>query len=152
MKRFRFSLQSVSTLRSLRELQARESLAAAIRVCEQTELALAEVRARRDLLEDLVRSGRAFTLRAAEHVAFLESLGSVRSDETAALKAVADARIVRDRRLDEYYAAARAMKVIDKLEVRARAAHRIAADREAQIALDERAGSAAARASHRYLS
>jgi flagellar export protein FliJ len=151
MKRFHFSLQSVATLRELRELRARENLAAAIRVCERTEIALADARARRDLLEDLVRSGRAFTLRAAEHVSFLGALRSATNEESAAKRAVDEAHAIRDRKLSEYYDAARALKVLSNLEVRARAAHRVAAEREEQNALDERASIAGANG-RRYLS
>jgi len=151
MKRFRFQLQSVATLRALREFRARESLALAIRVCEQAELALAEARGRRELLEELIRSGRAFTLRAAEHVTFLAALRQAAGDEAAAAQAVAQAHAVRDTRLNEYYEAARNVKVLANLESRARLAHRIAVDRAEQAALDERASVAAARA-HRNLS
>jgi flagellar export protein FliJ len=151
MKRFSFALQSVATLRELRELRAREGLAAAIRVCERTEMALADVRARRELLEDLVRSGRAFTLRAAEHVAFLCALHSAATDESTAVREVDQARTVRDQRLSDYYEAARALKVMSNLESRARAAHRLTGEREEQNALDERSSVAAARA-HRFLS
>jgi len=151
MKRFRFNLQSVATLRSLRELRARESLAAAIRVCEQVELALADAAARRELLEDLVRSGRAFTMRAAEHVAFVTALRLAAADEVAAERGVAQAHALRETRLTEYYEAARGVKVLSNLESRARAAHRLAVEHAEQTALDERASVAAARA-HRYLS
>jgi flagellar export protein FliJ len=151
MKRFRFALQSVATLRELRELRARENLAAAIRLCERTEIALADARARRELLEDLVRSGRAFTLRAAEHVAFLCALRSAADEESAAVREVDKAHAARDQKLSEYYDAARALKVLSNLETRARSAHRLACDREEQTALDERSSIAAARR-HSYLS
>jgi flagellar export protein FliJ len=151
MKRFRFALQSVATLRELRELRARESLAAAIRVCEQAELALADARGRRELIEDLVRSGRAFTQRAAEHVAFLRALRLAAADEMTARRNVEQAHSVRDQRLAEYYEASRAVKVMDNLETRARAAHRLATEHEEQTVLDERSSVAAARA-HRFLS
>jgi flagellar export protein FliJ len=135
----------------LRELRARENLAASIRICERTEIALADARARRELLEDLVRSGRASTLRAAEHVAFLGALYSASNDESAARREVDQAHATRDRRLSEYYDAARALKVLTNLEIRARASHRLAAEREEQTALDERASIAGAHV-HRYLS
>jgi flagellar export protein FliJ len=151
MKRFRFSLQSVATLRALRELRARENLAAAIRTCEQTELALSDARARRELLEELVRSGRAFTLHAAEHVAFLSALQLAAGDEATAGQAVVQAHAVRDTRLNEYYEAARNVKVLANLESRARLEHRVAVEHAEQTAMDERSSVAAARA-HRYLS
>ena len=151
MKRFSFALQSVATLRELRELRARENLATAIRVCERAEMALADARARRELLEDLVRSGRAFTLRAAEHVTFLCALHSAAKEESAAVQEVDQAHTARDQRLSDYYDAARALKVMSNLENRARAAHRLAGEREEQTALDERSSVAAARA-HRFLS
>jgi flagellar export protein FliJ len=151
MKRFRFALQSVATLRELRELRARENLAATIRLCERAEIALADARARRELLEDLVRSGRAFTLRAAEHVAFLCALHSASEEESAAGREVDQAHAARDQRLSEYYEAARALKVLNNLETHAKAAHRLACEREEQTALDERSSIAAARG-HKYLS
>jgi flagellar export protein FliJ len=148
MKRFHFSLQSVATIREMRELRARQNLAAAIRICEQTEIALADAGARRELLEDLVRSGRAFTLRAAEHVAFLCALHAAADEESAARRATDEAHAARDQRLSEYYEAARALKVLSNLETRARAAHRFACDREEQTSLDERSGIAAAGRRH----
>ena len=151
MKRFRFALQSVATLRELRELRSRENLATALRACERAEMALADARARRQLLEDLVRSGRAFTLRASEHVAFLCALHSATEEESAAVSEVDQVHVVRDRRLSEYHEAARAVKVLGNLEIRARAAHRLAGEHEEQNALDERASVAAARG-HRFLS
>jgi flagellar export protein FliJ len=146
MKRFRFNLQSVAVLRALRELRARENLAAAIRACAQTEITCAEARARRDLLEEMLRSGRAFTLRAAEHVAFLTALRRACDDEAAAERAVAEAHAVRGRRLVEYHDAARAVQVLVNLETRGRAAHRRAVEKEEQAALDEKSSGAAARA------
>ncbi len=150
MKRFHFSLQSVATIREMRELRARENLAAAIRICEQAEITLADASARRELLEDLVRSGRAFTLRAAEHVTFLCALHSATDEESAARRAADEAHAARDKRLAEYYEAARELKVLSNLETRARAAHRLACDHEEQTSLDERSGVAAA--GRRYLS
>ncbi|MDD2763102.1 MAG: flagellar FliJ family protein [Opitutaceae bacterium] len=146
MRRFRFHLESVATLRAMRELRAREHLAAAIRACEQAEADLAEASGRRILLEHLLRTGRAFTLRAAEHVAFLAALRRACDDETAAQRRVAEARAGRDRRLTEYHEAVRDVKVLGNLRTRARAAHRLALERESQTALDERASIAAARA------
>ncbi len=146
MRRFHFKLQSVAVLRSLRELRARENLARSIRTVEQALVALAEARARRDLLEDMLRSERAFALRAAEHAAFLAALHDAGTAVAAAHKAMADAVALRDRHLDEYYAAARAVKVMDNLESRARAAHRHAGEREEQILLDERSAGGARRA------
>jgi flagellar export protein FliJ len=151
MKRFCFSLQSVATIREMRELRARENLAAAIRLCEQAEMALADARARRELLEDLVRSGRAFTLRASEHVSFLCALGAATEAESAADRGVVRAHATRDQRLSEYYEAAQNMKVIGNLETRAREVHRVACDKEEQTALDERASISAA-VGRRYLS
>ena len=145
MRRFHFKLQSVAVLRSLRELRAREALARAIRAVEQSLVTLAEARARRDLLEDMLRSERAFALRAADHVAFLAALRGAGAAVATAHQAMADAVALRDRHLDEYYAAARAVKVMDNLESRARAAHHRAGEREEQVLLDERSAAAGAR-------
>lgn len=148
MKRFRFSLQSVATLRSLKELRAKEHLAAAIRALEQATLTRAKARAERAELERIMRDGRAATTTAVRHVASLDALAHACLAETAAEKALATAAAHRDDRVAEYHEAARALKAVTNLEARARDNHRRAREREEQNALDERAGLAAARAFH----
>ena len=148
MKNFRFSLQSVATLRSLKELRARENLAASIRAIEQAFLAHAQAWTHQEELEQMLRAGSSSRIRAGEQVAFLGALGVANLAETAARQALTDAGTRRDRRVTEYHEAARDLKAMAKLETKARNKHRLAVDREAQNALDERAGAAARVASN----
>jgi len=140
MKRFRFSLQSVATLRALKELRARENLAASIRAVEQALLAHAKAHTQREDLEGMLRAGRSTLIRAGEQVAFLGALAAANLAEAASRQALAEAGTQRDHRVTEYHEAARDLKSLAKLETRAREKHRLAREREEQNALDERAG------------
>ncbi len=142
MKRFRFSLQSVATVRSLKELRARENLAASLRAIEHALLAHAKARENREELEHMLRAGTSSRVRAGEQVAFLGALGVAGLAEAAARQTLATAAAERDRRVTEYHEAARDVKAMDKLEARARQRHRLAAERAEQNALDEWAGTA----------
>jgi len=116
MKCFHFTLRSVVTFQEFRQLRARENLVAAIRVSEQAEIALADAHARHDSLMDLARSGRAFALRAAEHVAFVNALRSATEDESVAEREVDRAHAARDRCLSEYFQAGRALRFLSTLK------------------------------------
>ncbi|MGB8297926.1 MAG: hypothetical protein WCG85_21090 [Polyangia bacterium] len=151
MKRPAFSLRSVVTFHELCRLRARGHLAAAIQTCEKAEMALADARARQDLLVDLARSDRVFTLCASEHAAFLNALRSAAEDESAAGHAVDQAHAARDRWLSEYFDALRALRFLDKLGPCFWAAHRLVGGWDKQTPHNERAPAGAARCA-RFLS
>ncbi len=142
MKRFRFSLQSVATVRSLKELRARENLAASLRAIERAFLAHAKARSQREELEQMLRAGSSSRMRAGEQVAFLGALGVAGLAEAEARQAHAEASAERDRRVAEYHEAARDLKAMEKLEAKARQRYRLAGERAEQNALDEWAGAA----------
>lgn len=139
---FHFTPRSVVTFQESRRLRAQEKLAAAIRVCEQAEMALADAKARRDLLVDFAQSGRAFTLRAAQHMAFRCALSFAVEDESAAEHQVEQAHAIRDRWLSECFHAARSLKLLKNLKANTDFSRRIgkkmatscAATKEAKIA------------------
>lgn len=140
MKRFRFPMKSVATVRELGELRAREAFAQAIGALAKAEDALAEVRRRLEELREIVVAGRVEAFRPRDHVAFLEAYHSEHRNEIEARHGVVAAmNVVEKRRLD-WLEARRALKLIQNFETRARTAHRAESERETQKELDELAG------------
>ncbi len=140
MKRFRFPLKSVATVRELNELRARESFAQAITVLTRAEAQLADVRRRLEELREIVVAGRLESFRPRDHVAFLEAYHAEHRNEIEARHAVVAAMNVLEQRRQDWLEARRAQKLIQNLEARARTHHRTEAGRENQRELDELAG------------
>ncbi|MBI3887288.1 MAG: flagellar FliJ family protein [Opitutae bacterium] len=140
MKRFRFPMKSVATVRELAELRARESFAQAIAVVTKAEELLAEVRRRMEELREIVVAGRLQSFRPRDHVAFLEAYHAEHRHEIEARHAVVAATNVLEQRRQDWLEARRALKLIRNLEARARTVHRSAAEHESQRELDELAG------------
>src|SRR5690606_6910476 len=67
--RFKFTLQSVVTVRTWREQEAREAFARALHLLKQAEGDLQSCRQRVAELEVLLRHGQTATFRPAEHAA-----------------------------------------------------------------------------------
>lgn len=150
MKRFRFRLESVRALRALAERSARERFGAA-----QQRLAavLAELRAaedRRLALAEALAASRSGSFRPADQVGGLLALQSAESVEREAGRRHSEARVAAGRAREEWLAARRKLQVIERLEERARRAHREAAEKTEQALLDELASLAAARPSTRH--
>ncbi len=146
MKRFRFPLQSVSTVRAWRERAAREAFATAVQQLAQADQALQQVRTRVVELENLLRHGQATTFRPQEHAAavtaYQHELLNVRAAEEK--RAAADSALTRARQ--DWQAARNQLRVINQLEQRARQAHGLAQEKDEQSALDEIATLRASRA------
>ncbi|MFT3783284.1 MAG: flagellar FliJ family protein [Nibricoccus sp.] len=146
MKKFRFPLRSVATLRSLRELKAREQFSEAVHAFVTAEEFLQMVRERVAALENVLRSGRAQTFRAGDEASFLEAY---RVETSAAARAAAEvekARAAMETARQAWLGTRRDVKVVENLETKAKAAHRREVDREDQAALDDRTSAIAARA------
>ncbi len=149
MKRFRFRLEAVRGLRALAERSARERFGAAQR---RVAAALADLRAaeeRRLRLAEALATSRGGTFRPADQVGGLLALQEAERAERESAKRHAEARLAGERAREEWLAARRRLQVVERLEERARHAHREAAEKAEQAMLDELASLAAARTSPR---
>ncbi len=140
MKKFRFPLRPVAVLRAHRQTRAREAFAAAVHTYVTAEEQLAFVRARREELGTVMHDGRRTTFSAADEIAFWGAYRRVCEEEIVAERAVIAARAAFEERRRQYLEAHRAMKVVEKLEQKARTAYRRSRERAAQSELDELAG------------
>ena len=140
MKRFHFPLRPVAILRSHRELCAREALAAAI---EASILAEERNEAARSRVQELARAicgARHGNFSANDETAFSQIYRRECAAEVEAQKQSAAARRLVDERREAYVEASRQVKMVSRLEERARAAHRLEGLRLEQAGLDEIAG------------
>ncbi len=146
MKKFRFPLHSVATVRSMRELRAREQFSVAVHACVLAEERLQLLRSRLAVLEEVLRSGRTRTFRAGDEASFLEAY---RAETHAADQASAElekARAAMEVARQGWLGSRRDLRVVENLEQKARAFHRREVEREDQAALDDRTSALAARA------
>lgn len=146
MKKFRFPLRSVATVRSLAEMRAREHFSRAVQIFLETEQRLVAIRARLKELEERMREARGRAFRGAEQAAFLAALKdeTVRATKTEA--EVAEARAALEIARHAWLESRRDVRVIENLETKARRAHAVELERENQAAMDDRASALAARA------
>ncbi len=140
MKRFHFPLRPVGVLRAHRELRAREIFAAAVHTYVQAEERLAAARARVAGLEQVLFAGRSGRFLAADAAGLYRVYRSECSAAMETEREVIQARDLMHRRRDEYIEANRQLKVVDRLEEKARVKHRAENARTEQNELDEFAG------------
>jgi flagellar FliJ protein len=140
MKKFRFPLQPVGVLRSHQELRAREVFAAAVHHYVQTEEKLAALRKRVADLSEVLFRGRSGSFLAAEAATLLRVYRGECSAAMAAEREVIEARDAMQARRQDYIDANRRLKVVNKLEEKARDRHRLEVLRAGQEELDELAG------------
>ena len=145
MKTFRFPLRPVAVLRAHRHARARLAFAASARTCVKAETHLAAMRVQRHEFETVLQDGRRESFRAADEIAFWSAYRRVCADETKAARQLSEARAAMEQRRQEYKETHRAVKVVEKLELKARTTHRQEYEREAQLELDELAGFRVAR-------
>ncbi len=148
MKKFRFSLKSVSTVRALREVQAREQYSRSVHALVAAEEMLQTLRARLVAVEEMITQGRQHTFRSADQTTFIEAL---RLEETQVFQAeatVAKARHEMELTRQNWLITRRDLRLIEKLETSAREKHRLASDREEQAAMDDRSSATSARTAH----
>lgn len=140
MKKFRFPLQPVGLLRSHQEQRAREVFAATVHRYVQSEEKLAALRQRTAELADVLFHGRSGQFLAAEAAALLRVYRGECQAVMDAEREVIEAREEMNRRRTEYIEANRRLKIVTKLEEKAREKHRLATLRAGQEELDELAG------------
>lgn len=145
MKRFRFPLRPVAVIRAHKELRAREAFAASVHAYVQAEELLAATRARVAELAQVLFDGRGGTFLAAEAAALFRSYRAECDEEVKVERQVIEARDLMQKRRAEYLEASRQLKIVNKLEEKARALHRAASLVEDQAAMDEFAGYRASR-------
>lgn len=146
MKKFQFTLRSVETVRSIRELRAREIFSASVLAHAAAVAALDDARSRRSKLERLMSDERQGLFKAAEQVSFFVEQQRLKQAEDIADQALGRAIADMNKCRDLWIASRRDVRVIEKLELKARNRHRQDCDREEQAAMDDRAGAAVARA------
>jgi len=138
MKKFRFTLRSVETVRGLRELRAREAFTAAVRAVRAADAAKTQAREQRERFEVRLVAARQQPLRASEQIAFFQSYQEEFARERKAEEALVAARNEMDRQRGLWIAARRDLRVIENLKAKARETHRLACEREEQSAMDDR--------------
>ena len=146
MKKYRFPLRSVATVRALREQRAREVFSAAVHAYAGAEERRGEIRARISELEEILRSERARNFRASDQVSFLHAHHRETVAEVAAAKVAEQARVEMERCRQAWLEARRDVRLLENLEDKSRSVHRLALEREAQSLMDDRTGALAARA------
>jgi len=140
MKRFRFSLTPVQAVRMQAKARAREVLAGTLHALAQAEAEQAAIHRRMGDLEQALRAGRTAGGNAAEaahtYAAYVREL----ADEKACEARVAEVRKTVEQARLAYTEAHRRVEVIDRLETKARATHRLDCLREEQAEFDDLAG------------
>ncbi len=145
MKRFRFPLRPVAVLRAHRELRAREAFAMAVHAYVQAEERHAETRKRVAELAEALFLGRDGIYLAAEAASLFRAYRAECEEEVQAERSVIEARAAMQQRRMEYLEANRQLKVVQRLEEKARVTHRAEVNRTEQSVLDEFAGYRASR-------
>lgn len=145
MKRFRFPLQPVTTVRQWRERDAREQFAGRVQALAAADEVLRAARQRLADLEQVLRGARSSQFRPAEHAA---ALAAYQDEQTAVQRATvarAEAQSALDRARELWQGRRAELRAVEQLEVRARQAHRLHEERAEQNALDELASVRGAR-------
>ena len=144
MKKFRFPLRPVAVLRAHRELRAREAFAASVHSYMVAEEELAGTRARVARFEAELFAGRRERFSAADEAQALSAYRRECGAEAESERAMIAARAAMGQRRAEYLEAHRKLEVVNRLETKARTAHRLEANREEQAEFDDYAGRRAA--------
>jgi len=137
MKRFRFPLRPVAVLRAHREVRAREVFASAVHAYVESEERLEGTRRRVAQLGQSLFDGRATRFLAAEAASLFRSYRAECDEEIKAERACIAAHEEMERRRQEYLEANRQLKIVQRLEDKARAVHRVETLRQEQASLDE---------------
>lgn len=140
MKKFRFPLQPVGVLRAHQELRARELFADAVHRYVQSEEKLAALRQRTAELAEVLFQGRSGQFLAAEAAALLRVYRGECQAVMEAEREVIESREQMQVRRSEYIEANRRLKIVTRLEEKARDRHRLSILRGSQEELDELAG------------
>ncbi len=147
MKRFRFRLASVRSLRELAERRARENFGHAQQAVTEASANLQAAEQARLRLADSLAGTRATTFRPVEQIAGLGALRQAERAEAESARRLTVAQQNLAQARERWLAARRDLQVMQRLEERARLAHRTEADKAEQTLLDELAALATARPS-----
>jgi flagellar export protein FliJ len=139
VKRFKFTLQSVATVRTWREQEAREAFARALNLLKQAEDDLQMRRQRVAGLEVQLRHAQASTFRPAEHAAAVLAYQRERLAAEESTQRCAAAQAASDQARLAWQNARNQLRVVGQLEQRARQLHRFNEERCEQSVLDEMA-------------
>lgn len=145
MKKFRFPLRSVATVRALAELRAREAFSRAVQTYVEAEQHLRLIRERIQQFQEILLSARETPFRAGEQVSFLNALRQETVNATKAEAEVAKARAALETARQAWLESRRDVRVIENLETKARVAYLHEVEREDQHAMDDRTSAIAAR-------
>jgi len=137
MKRFRFPLRPVAVLRAHQELRAKEAFAAAVHVYVQAEAELAATRTRVARCEAELFASRRDRFDASVAAEAFAAYRAECTAETTAERIVFEKRAEMNQRRVDYLEAHRKLEVVNRLEQKARATHRLDTLREEQIELDD---------------
>lgn len=138
MKRFRFNLRSVATVRALAEMRAREALMKAVRECELLGPALEEQRACVARFSEEMRQPGQTGIRGETQTALLRAYRAEIEAEAAAERAFATAVALRETSRTRWIDAFVRCDQMGDLRARARAKHEADSARHEQHQLDDR--------------
>jgi flagellar export protein FliJ len=139
MKRFRFTLEPVATLRNLQEMRARDGFATAVRQVATCAATLAQQQMRVTEFVAAVIDRRSTGLPASFQVSFLRAYAEEVNRERLAGEALAQAERQRESARQYWVDTLRQVKLVDKLRSRARERHLTESSRFDQRQLDDRA-------------
>ena len=145
MKRFHFPLRPVAVIRAHKEMRAREAFAVSVHAYVKTEERLAVTRARVADFERLLFAGRSGRFQAADAAALFRVYRMECHAELETEREVVAAKDTMNLRRNEYVEANRQLKIIHRLEEKARDKNRLENARMEQNELDEFAGYRASR-------
>ena len=140
MKRFHFPLRPVSVLRAHREGRAREAFAAALHRHTLARESLERIGVRMRALEAALFNGREKSFRPAEAALLLADYRRECAAESESERLVMVARTEAQKARLEYLEAHRQLKIVNRLEEKARLEHRQENNRVEQAEMDELAG------------
>jgi flagellar FliJ protein len=140
MKRFQFPLRPVSVLRAHRDARASEAFAAALHRHASAQDEFRRIGVRMRTLEAALFNGREKSFRAGEAALLLSDYRCECAAESEAERQVTTARDDLQKARAEYLEAHRQLEVVNRLEEKARSAHRRDTNRAEQAEMDEVAG------------
>jgi len=146
MKKFRFTLRSVQTVRNIRELRARELFSLSIAELARAVEEVRQADYRLNSLQQVLLGERGPLFRPAEQVAYLQAVDVAKRELDEARTAVTKATLRRDECREAWIATRMDVRIIENLEKKARQQHLHDYEREEQSALDDRSNALVGRA------
>jgi len=145
MKRFRFRLEAVRSIRDLAERRARELFGLALQKTADASASLLTAKHRLIALGESLAGARSGCFRAVDQAGAMAALRVAERGVIETSRLLVEAETARDRVREEWLFARRRLQIIERLEEHARQTHRKAADKAEHNLLDELGSMAAAR-------